>query len=159
MFFSDFRCQHRIPHCESQSIFASLGCPPILGWSPDLLWGQLRLKYGLSPAYCCLQCPQLPELVCFLLWELSLSFYIFHRYRVCLVSHVDLTCSLYNWWEGFQSSSSATLPRGFNCGFISTSACGSSTGVCSWSCPGGLGLPWWGLHVEVVQLLRSQGPW
>ena len=28
---------------------------------------------------------------------------------------------------------------GFNCGFISTSACGSSIGVCSWGCPGGVG--------------------
>ena len=27
----------------------------------------------------CLQCPQLSELVCFLLWELSMTFYIFHR--------------------------------------------------------------------------------
>jgi len=52
---------------------------------------------------------------------------------------VDLICSLYSWWEGFGSSSLATLPLGFNCGFISTSACGLSTGVCSWGCPGGLG--------------------
>ena len=59
--------------------------------------------------------------------------------RVCLVDHVDLTCSLYSWWEGFGSSSLATLPLGFNCGFISTSTCGLSTGVCSWGCPGGLG--------------------
>ena len=66
-------------------------------------------------------------------------FYIFHRHRVCLVDHVDLICSLYSWWEGFGSSSLATLPLGFNCGFVSTSACGSSTGVCSWCCPGGLG--------------------
>ena len=33
---------------------------------------------------------------CFLLWELSLSFYIFQRLRVCLVYHVDLMCSLYS---------------------------------------------------------------
>ena len=45
-------------------------------------------------------------------------FYIFHRHRVCLVDHVDLICSLYSWWEGFESSSLATLPLGFNCGFI-----------------------------------------
>ena len=86
-----------------------------------------------------LQCLQLSELVCFLLWELSMFFYIFYRHRVCLVVCVDLICSLYSWWEGFESSSLATLPLGFNCGFISTSACGSSTGVCSCSCPGGLG--------------------
>ena len=78
-------------------------------------------------------------LVCFILWELSMTFYIFHRHRVCLVDRVDLICSLYSWWEGFGSSSLATLPLGFNCGFISTSTCGLSTGVCSWGCPGGLG--------------------
>ena len=54
-------------------------------------------------------------------------------------NHVALTCSLHSWWEGSESPSSATLPLGFNCGFTSTSACGSSTGVCSWGCPGGLG--------------------
>ena len=66
--------------------------------------------------------------------------YLFHRRRACLVDPADLICSLYSWWEGFGSSSSATQPLGFNCGFISTSACGLSTGVCSWGCPGGLGL-------------------
>ena len=39
--------------------------------------------------------------------------------RVCLVDHVDLACSLYSWWEGFGCSSLATLPLGFNSGFIS----------------------------------------
>ena len=53
-----------------------------------------------------------------------MTFYIFHRHRVCLVDHVDLICSLYSWWEGFGSSSLVTLPLGFNCGFISTSTCG-----------------------------------
>ena len=68
-----------------------------------------------------------------------MSFYIFYIDRVSLVDCVDLICSLYSWWEGFGSSFLAILPLGFNCGFISTSACGSSTGVCSWGCPGGLG--------------------
>ena len=63
----------------------------------------------------------------------------FHRHRVCLADCVDLICSLYSWWECFGSSSSATLPLGFSCGFISTSICGFSTGVGSWGCPGGLG--------------------
>ena len=58
-----------------------------------------------------------------------MAFYIFHRHRVCLVDCVDLICSLYSWWEGFGSSSLATLPLGFNCGFISTSICGSSAGA------------------------------
>ena len=73
-------------------------------------------------------------------WELSITFYIFHRHRVYLVDCLDLICSLYSWQEGFASFSLVTLPLGFNCGFIFTSACGSSTGVCSWSCPGGPGL-------------------
>ena len=68
-----------------------------------------------------------------------MSFYIFRIYSVCLVDPVDLICSLYGWWEGFGSSSLATLPLGFNCGFISTSACDWPTGVWSWGCPGGLG--------------------
>ena len=47
-----------------------------------------------------------------------MSFYIFHRHRVCLVDRVDLICSLHSWWEGFGSSSLVTLPLGFNCGFF-----------------------------------------
>ena len=49
----------------------------------------------------CLQCPQLSELVHFLLWELSMILYIFHRHRVCLVDRVDLICSLCSWLGGF----------------------------------------------------------
>ena len=70
---------------------------------------------------------------------LSMTFYIFHRHRACLVDHVDLIFSLCSCWEDFGSSSLATLPLGFNCGFISTSTCGLSTGVCVWGCPGGPG--------------------
>ena len=49
--------------------------------------------------YSCLQCPQLSELVLseLLLWELSMTLYIFHRHRVCLVDRVDLIRSLYSW--------------------------------------------------------------
>ena len=72
-----------------------------------------------------------------------MTFYLFHRHRVCLVDCVDLICSLYSWWEGFGSSSLAMLSLGFNCGFISTSACGyfhwDSFGICFWGCPGGFG--------------------
>ena len=50
----------------------------------------------------------------FPLWELSVTFYTFHRHIVCLVDSVDLACSLYSWWEGFGSSSLATLPLGLN---------------------------------------------
>ena len=127
------------PSLELTVHLTSLGCPPTLCWPLDLLCGQLRFQSDPTPTWSCLQCPQLSELVCFLLWELSMIFYIFHRHRVCLVDRVDLICSLYSWWEGFGSSCLAILPLGFNCGFISTSACGSSIGVCSWGCPGGLG--------------------
>jgi len=97
-----------------------------------------------------------------------MTFYIFHRHRVCLVDPVDLICSLYNWWEAFGSSSLATLPLSFNCGFISTSACGSSTGVCSFGCLGGLGFApvkaRWGHGAavwvtEVMAAPGTQGNW
>ena len=68
-----------------------------------------------------------------------MTFYIFYTHRVFLVNCVDLVCCLYSWWESFGSSSLASLPLDFDCGFISTSTCGSSTGVCSQGCPGGLG--------------------
>ena len=78
----------------------------------------------------------------FLLLELSLSFFIFHWHRVCLVDHVDLIHNLYIWWEDFGSSTLAALPLSFNCDFIFTSACESSTGVLllslpwrTWVCP------------------------
>ena len=68
-----------------------------------------------------------------------MSFYIFHRYRVCLVYHVDLIFSLYSWWEGFGSSSLDTLPLGFNRGLFPLLHVGCPLGFCSWGCPGGLG--------------------
>ena len=90
----------------------------------------------------CLQCPKLSELLCFLLWELSMSFYILCRHRICLADCVDLICSFYKWWESFGSSFLPIVPPGFYCGFISTSACGTSTGVellrlpwRTWVCP------------------------
>ena len=67
--------------------------------------------------------------------------YIRHRHRVCLVDCVDLICSLYSWWEGLGSSSLVTLPLGFNCGFISTYACGLLLGFASEAALEDLGLP------------------
>ena len=108
----------------------SLGCPPILLISGPAV-GAAQILICSTPVCSCLQCPQLSELVRFPLWALSMAFYIFHRHRVCLVDCVDLICSLYSWWEGlgFGSFSLATMPLGFNCGFISTSTFGSSTEV------------------------------
>ena len=40
----------------------------------------LRFSSGPTRVCSCLQCPQLSELVCLLLQELSVSFYIFHRH-------------------------------------------------------------------------------
>ena len=57
----------------------SLGCLPTLCWSLDLLWGQLRFSSDPTPVCYCFQSPQLSELLRFLLWELSMIFYIFHR--------------------------------------------------------------------------------
>ena len=102
----------------------SLGWPPTLRCSLDLLWGQLRFWSGPTPVCSCLQCPQLSELGCFFYGSFQWPF-LYSIDTVCLVDHVDLICSLYSWWEGFGSSSLATLPLSFNCGFISTSACGS----------------------------------
>ena len=63
----------------------------------------------------------------------------------------------------FLSSSLATVPLGFNCGFISTSACESSTGVCSWGCPGGFeSVPvrtrWWLGQQEIWCSRRTWKP-
>ena len=57
-----------------------------------------------------------------------MTFCLFHRHRVCLGDYVDLICSLYSWWEGFVSSSLATLLPDFNCGFTSTSHVGRPLG-------------------------------
>ena len=42
-----------------------------------------------------------------------MTFYIFHRHRVCLVDHVNLICSLCSWLEGFGSSSLAAVRDGW----------------------------------------------
>ena len=144
---------------ESQSISPSLGGPSVMGWYLGLLWGQIRLQSGPTPACSCLYHLHLPMLVHFLLWDLSLSFYIFHRFKHCLVDCVDFICSLYHWWEGLGFSFLATLCLGFNCGFISTSVYESSPGVYFSGCPGGLGSALGKTGGEVVWLLGLQGPW
>ena len=157
MFFLSHCCQslslagsHSPPHLPRMPSNTVLISGPALGAAWILIW-----SYSVCS---CLQCPQVSQLVHFLLWELSMSFYTFHRQTVCLVNHVDLICSLYSWWEGF-GSSLATLPLGFNCGFISTSTCGSSSRVYSWGCPGGLGFAPVRVMFKVGQLLGSQGFW
>ena len=70
-----------------------------------------------------------------------MSFYIFHRHRVCLVNHVDLIFSLYSLREVFGSSALATLPLCFNCGFIPTLHVGHPLGLAPEAALEGLGLP------------------
>ena len=106
-------------------------CPPTLCWSLDLLWGDSQI---LIWPYFCVFLPPMSTAIrtrAFSLEGALRVLYLFHRRRACLADRADLICSLDSWWEGFGSSSSATRPLGFSCGFISTSACGSSTGVCS----------------------------
>ena len=68
-------------------------------------------------------------------WKLILC----HLFHLLLFSPILRVVFLPCWWEGFGSYSLATVPLGFNCGFISISAYGWSTWVCSWGFPGGLG--------------------
>ena len=70
-----------------------------------------------------------------------MTFYLFHRHRVCLVDHVDLICSLYSWWEGFGSSSLATLTWVSIMVLFPPLHVGRPHAevVFSWGCPGGLG--------------------
>ena len=68
-------------------------------------------------------------------------FYVFHRHKVCLFDHVGLTCSLYSWWEGFGSSSLATLPLCFNCGLLPPLHVGCPMGLAPEADLEHLGLP------------------
>ena len=118
---------YSLPHFPRIPSNTGLVSGPAVGAAQTLLW-----------SYSCAFLPPrstLSELVHFVLWELSLSFNIFHRYRICLIDRVDLICSLYSWsgrfWVLFLKH---TAPRFFYLLF-----CESSTGICSWGCPGGLG--------------------
>ena len=137
----------------------SLGCPPTLCWSLDVLWVQLRFYSDPAPMCSCLQCPQLSKLVCFLLWELSMSFFIFHRQRVFLVDHVDLICSLYSWWECFGSSSLAHHLWVSIVALFPPLYVGCPLGFAPVVSLEELGLPQRGSGVEVVRLLGSQEFW
>ena len=86
-------------------------------------------------------------------------FYIFHRHRICLVDPVDLIYSLYSWWEGFGSSSLATLPLDINCVLLPPLHVGHPLGFGPEAALEDLGLPLFGPGMEVVQLLGLQGFW
>ena len=114
----------------------------------------------------CLQCPQLSELVFVCVCgggrggELSVTVYILHRHRLCLVDQVDLTCSSTAGGKVWVFFLSRTAPE-FQLWFYFH--------LCMWVVrPLGfapeaaledLGLPLGGPGVEVVQLLGLQGFW
>ena len=117
MFFLSHCCQSPFPSRGVTVHLTSLGCPstllisgPAVGAAQILIW-----------SYSCVFLPPMSTAI------RASAFFL------CVGK------CLYSWWDGFVSSFLATLPMGFNCGFISTSTRGSSTGVCSWGCPGGLG--------------------
>ena len=138
MFILSHCCQSPFPCWESHSTLPPwmpsntvLVSGPAVGAAQILIW-----------LYSCVFLPPMSTAIITSVFSFvgALSvLYTFHRHRVCLVDCVDLICSLYKWWECSGSSSLSTLALGFNCGFTSTSACGSLTGVCSWGCPGGCG--------------------
>ena len=111
----------------------SLGCPPTLYW---LLSG---LALGAAQI---------------LIWSYSSVFLppMSTAIRASAFSFVG-KC-LYSWVGRFWVFFLSHTALGFNCGFISTSTCGSPTGAAPEAVLEDLGLPLWG--VEVVQLLGSQ---
>jgi len=96
----------------------------------------------------------------FFLWELSMTFYIFHRHRVCLVDHVDLIWSLY-----CSGGRVLGLLPSSHCPWVSIVILFPSLHVglplkfAPEAALEDLGLPLWGSGVEVVQLLGFQGFW
>ena len=142
---------HSLPRFPRIPSNTGLVSGPAVGAAQTLIWSHSWVF--LPPR------STLSELVHFLLWELSLSFNIFHRHRVCLIDYVDLICSLYSWsgrfWVLFLKHTAPRFQLWFYLLF-----CESSTGICSRGCPGGLGCaPQWGPGVEVPQLPGSQKPW
>ena len=104
----------------------SLGCPPRM------------LISGPTPICSCLQCPQLSELVCSLLWELSMTFYIFHRHTLPSWScgfNLQLVQLVGRFWFFFLSH---TAP-GFQLWFYFHLCMWVVHWGFSWGCPEGLG--------------------
>ena len=154
MFFLSHCCQSPFPCWESQSTHL-----PRMPSNTADLWTCCggSSDSNLVLLLCVLASTAIRASV-FSFGELSMAFYIFRWHRVCLVDLVDLICSLYSWSERLGSSSLVTLPLGFNCGFISTSACESSIEVCSWGCAGELGFaPGNGATCWVSGVLEAPG--
>ena len=122
-----------LPRMPSNTVLVS---GPAVGAAQTLIW-----------SYSCLFLPPMSTAV-------RTSAFSFVGALDCLL-HIPQTHSLPSWSCGFNSqlvqlvgrfgsSSLATLPLGFICGFISTSACGSAPGVCPEAALEDSGLPLWG---------------
>ena len=117
-----------LSHNGSHSPPRLLGCPLTLSWSLALLWGSSDSNLALLLCLL-LQCPQPSEPARLLSRVRSVAAHLLHRHRVCLVGPVGYSAAgaaVGRFWVFFLSH---TAP-GFHLWF-STSACGSSTGVCS----------------------------
>ena len=104
---------------------------PAVGAAQILIWSYSSLCSGL-------QCPQLSELVHFLLRELSMTFIYSIDTELPGWScgfHLLLLQLVGGFWVFFLSH---TAPE-FHLWFYFHLCMGSSTGVCSWGCSGGLG--------------------
>ena len=133
MFFLSHSCQSpflcwKSPYLPRMSSNTVLISGPAVGTAQILIW-----------PYSCVFLPPVSTAIrasAFYFVGTLNAFYIFHRHRVCSVDHVDLICILYSWWEGSGSSSFATLPLGFKCGFYFH--------LCMWviHCGSLLRLPW-----------------
>ena len=91
---------HSPPHLPRMSSNTVLISGPAGGTAQILIW-----------SYSCVFLPPMSTAIrasMFLLWELSMTFYIFLRQSLP-INCVDLICNLYSWWEGFGSSSLVTL--------------------------------------------------
>ena len=111
---------HSPPHLPRTPSNTGLISGPAMGAAQILIW-----------SYSCVFLPPMSTAIRTSVFSFvgALNVFIYSIDRVCLVDRVDLICNLYTWWEGFGSSSLATMPLGFNYCFMSISSCGLSTGV------------------------------
>ena len=138
MFFLSHCSQSPFPHWESQST-----SPPLDALQHyACLWTCCGAAQILIWSYSCVFLPPISTAI-----RTSLFSFVG---ALNVLLYIPETQRLPSWLCGFNLQFMqlvgrfwvfflATLPLGFNCGSISTSSCGLSTGVCSWGCPGGLG--------------------
>ena len=94
------KCSSWITAVRVLSLAGSHSPPHLPGMPSNTLlisgpWGAAQI---LIWSYSCVFLPPMSTAIrtsVFSLWELSMTFYILHRHRVCLVDRVDLICSLY----------------------------------------------------------------